>query len=523
MFVGISMRLLTREQSKLLDQRATTDYSISSEELMNNAGTSSAKWIHHYLSQNSNCEGLQSKILVLVGPGHNGGDGWVMATQLQKMGYYNIEVFDPLKTIEYSPLYLKKRNEYFGRIVREKHQVNLDVRIIVDAFFGIGLNRPLKNEALSVIHFLNKLVETKNSLNILGTKLNITVVSLDIPSGLDADTGCILGGIIKSNFTLSFGRPKIGLFVNEGPLHSGRILNFSIGLPIDLIKELANTFFLFKSNHLGKFLPKRQISDNKSKLGKALLIAGSQMMPGAASLAAEACARIGAGYTTLSAPELNPLWSANFLRLNLMDLCNDQEKYSAIAMGPGMGFSRLHQKVLQNLMDRDYPQVLLDADALSLLSFPSHKMRGSIKLPKNWLLTPHAGELYRLLKNKYSVTSQEIEQDRFKWVSIAADYFGCWVLLKGFRTVVSNGTKTFVIETGHPALAKSGTGDVLSGMIVGLMAQGLSTPLAALVGSTLHGKLADLWVKSGRDPICLLATDLIHLMPKYIAKIRAKY
>ncbi|MBK9294047.1 MAG: NAD(P)H-hydrate dehydratase [Oligoflexia bacterium] len=258
-----------------------------------------------------------------------------------------------------------------------------------------------------------------------------------------------------------------------------------------------------------KFLPKRISKANKTHGGSALVIAGHEGMYGAAILAATAATRVGAGYVTLMTDlkKINTLKNPDFLTLNINSKIN-QNKFTAVAIGPGLGQKEIVYKKLLEL--KSFSKVVVDADALNVLA------KKNVKLAKTWIVTPHTGELSRLLK----ISVKKINQDRKKYLMQACKKLNCHVLLKGHKTLVSDGKRIYEIQTGNKALAKAGTGDILTGMIVGFMAQGLDTLRATLLAATLHGKLADIWVRQGNDYLSLMASDLNLRLPKLIQKLR---
>lgn len=253
-----------------------------------------------------------------------------------------------------------------------------------------------------------------------------------------------------------------------------------------------------------KAIPSRKNSDNKTHGGKALVIAGSKGMWGAAILTSQAAARSGAGYVYLQPLEKGFPWFKNLDFL--MNKEKDFSKFNAIAIGPGANSSSLGKWVKNSLKNQ---RVVLDAAALNYLA------KNKIKIPSTWILTPHEGELSRILK----VSSETIRKDRVKYAKLAQKKLGCVVLLKGYRTLVVDSKDIFEIQSGNPALAKAGTGDVLTGVITGFLSQGLDATNAACLGAFVHGFIADQWVKKN-DHLSLMASDLIQLLPEILRKIR---
>lgn len=254
-----------------------------------------------------------------------------------------------------------------------------------------------------------------------------------------------------------------------------------------------------------KDLPVRKASDNKTRGGKCLVIAGSKGMWGAAILTAEACARVGAGYVYI-----NPT-SSGFPTVKhpdfLINTQKDFSKFQAIAIGPGGKSSQIGKWIKKAALKSK--NVVLDAEALNYLA------KTKIKLPSSWILTPHEGELSRLIK----VSSATIKKDRIKYLKIAQKKYGCIILLKGHKTLIADVKNIFEIQSGNSALAKAGTGDVLTGIILGFLGQKLDPTKAACLASFIHGYISDQWIKKN-DVLSLVATDLIKAIPNTIKKLR---
>lgn len=264
-----------------------------------------------------------------------------------------------------------------------------------------------------------------------------------------------------------------------------------------------------------KLLPNRNHTDNKTAGGKSLIIAGSQGFFGAAVLAATAASRVGAGYVTLMTDQkkFSSIAHPDFLTLDFKkNILFDT--YSSVAIGPGLGQSAQALTLLKKIIKSKPAKTVLDADALNLLAQIQIKT-----LPSTWILTPHEGELARLLKT----TSEVIKKNRLQALRQAQVKFKCVVLLKGHKTLVAN-TKheIYEIQSGNVSLAKAGTGDVLTGIIAGLLAQGLNPTEAACLGSFLHGKISDNWLKRKNDVLSLMASDLLIEIPNTLANLRSK-
>lgn len=263
-------------------------------------------------------------------------------------------------------------------------------------------------------------------------------------------------------------------------------------------------------------LPEKTKSSNKSNSGRALIWAGSEDYMGAGVLCAEACARSGVGYTYLMTNKLkfNHFKSPDLIVKDQKKILQcDLQPFQAIGVGSGLGLRQSAQiiKFLSRLKSESKDAVVLDADALNALSSLSN-----LKCAANWVLTPHEGELARLI----GWTSKKIQKNPVAAVQLAQKKYGGIVLLKGSETYVTDGREVRLITSGHPALAKSGTGDVLTGLITGFMAQGISPFEAACNAAFVHGVASHLWIKNGKDELALLASDLLDLIPEALYAIR---
>lgn len=458
------MRLATRDEVYKIDSLAAKNYGLAVSELVEKAGAALIQTFEVLFQEQHWSK--DSRIGIWCGSGNNGADGRVMARGLHKKGY-RVEV---LEGTSWNP-----------------H----NFEILIDALFGVGLNRPLSEPLRAHIAKVNA--------------SRRVVVAVDIPSGLDADTGQIHGACVKARWTFTISPAKPGLFLNQGPYQCGRIQSVDIGFPVKLLQDEARSVFLIGAKGAKKLLPSRGLTSNKTSFGHLLVLAGAPGMEGAALLAAEAAVRMGCGYVTLCSPAQKSLKRGrpDFLTLSLEAFFkSDLRKYTAVVVGPGLGVNEQTQKILRNLLAKQ-AKVLVDADALTVLA-----QTRMAPLPENWLLTPHAGELSRLL----NIPAKDLEGNRLQSVQKAQNRFRSVVLFKGFRTVVGGAGKCYIIGSGNVALAKAGSGDVLSGFIGSLMAQGLSTDRAAVLGAFLHGRIADDWLRRGHTNRTLMASDLPELI-----------
>lgn len=275
---------------------------------------------------------------------------------------------------------------------------------------------------------------------------------------------------------------------------------------------LLNKFGTAKACDL---LPKRNKSDSKLSGGRSLIIAGSEGMFGAGVLAASGAARVGSGYVILMTDLKNfcATKSPDFLTADWKNNKIKDLHFSAIGIGPGLGQSAQAMKLIRQVLKLKVKSVVLDADAFNICS-----QKKLYPLPKTWIVTPHEGEMARLLKVKPEV----IKKNRLESIKLAQKKLKCIILLKGYKTLVSTGKNIYIIQSGNKSLAKAGTGDVLTGIITGFLAQGVSSKNAACLGAFIHGKIADDWIRNKNDYLSLMASDLLTKLPKVLYQLRSK-
>ena len=495
--------LATSVQIKAIDQAASR-FNLNAEVLMESAGAVSAVEVLSYLKKFGELDG--SSTIVFCGPGHNGADGLVLARHLWSSGV-QVFVFTPKN--EGSSLFEKQRKRLLAAGAEVSSIENLEavykklekknIGLIVDALFGAGLSRGIKAPYLKIIDQINALKKP--------------VVSLDTPSGLDRDTGQVKGRAVRANMTLSFGLAGPGCFLAQGPEYTGILKVFSIGFPPCLLKQKAGSHFLIKEQQAVQFLPERRSNDHKARQGHLLVLAGSEGFWGAGRLSAVSAYRMGAGYVTWAATEHPPLKDAPDVLTKTTADKNLFLNKTAAAVGPGLGQGEDVKKNLIQLKKENIPAVV-DACAVSVLE--KEKL---FPLPANFVLTPHSGELGRL----FNLSGKEIDQNRCFYAMKASQKTGCLVLLKGFYSVLADQEKCWILPFGNSALAKAGTGDVLTGFIGALMARGLSSFSAVTAGVFVHGRLAEEWIKSGKDKDTLMAQDLEKLLPSLLTKLRKNF
>lgn len=488
---------------RALDRIAIEQFGLLGIELMERAGLSAWRSTRARWPQGN-------RIAILCGGGNNGGDGFVFARLAAQAGLQP-EVFalDSVKRIDGDAGIALRRMRERGVALREPQQFQpAEFEIVVDALFGTGLSRALDGPAAQLVHAAND-SDAKR-------------IALDIPSGLDGNTGRALGVVFNSDLTVSFVGLKQGLFTADARAFCGEILFDDLQIPDEVYAQTPVRAWRIEPSglftHAARPLGKRDARAHKGLFGHVLVIGGEHGFGGAARLCAEACARCGAGLVSVATraihvpaliaarPELmaHGIESATALPKLL-------QAASVIAIGPGLGRHEWGRELLaMTLADAAHRPVVLDADALNMLADSTRPI-----IPLQCVMTPHPGEAARLL----GCSTAQVETDRFAAVERLVERYRCVVLLKGAGTLVAGpGTAVHVIEGGNPGMASGGMGDVLTGVIGSLLAQGLSTIDAAVVGAALHAMAAD--TAASRDgQRGLLAADLFAPLRQLIERL----
>ncbi|MFT5446462.1 MAG: hydroxyethylthiazole kinase-like uncharacterized protein yjeF [Gammaproteobacteria bacterium] len=477
---------------RALDRIAIEEFGMAGVELMERAGLSAWRSTRARWPQGN-------RIAILCGGGNNGGDGFVFARLAAQAGLQP-EVFalDSVKRTGGDAGIALQRMRKQGVRLREPQQFQpAQFDVVVDALFGTGLSRALDGAAAQLVHSAND--------SQLGR------IALDIPSGLDGDTGRALGVVFDSDLTVSFVALKQGLFTADARAFCGEILLDDLQIPDDAYARTPVRAWRVEPARLlscqARPLGERDARAHKGLFGHVLVIGGEHGFGGAARLCAEACARCGAGLVsvatrTIHVPALisaRPELMAHGIE-SATALPNLLQAASVVAIGPGLGRNDWGRELLATaLADAADRPVVLDADALNLLAEPT-----ALKIPLQCVMTPHPGEAARLL----DCSTAQVEADRFAAVKQLVERYRCVVLLKGAGTLVAGpSTAVHVIEGGNPGMASGGMGDVLTGIIASLLAQGLPAIDAAVVGAALHAMAADTAASRGGER-GLLAADL---------------
>lgn len=438
-------------------------------------------------------------ILVIVGGGNNGGDGYVLA-RLAKMAGYSVTLCSPVSERALSGDALTAQKAWFDLGEETQDESSIDYAqfdLIVDGLLGTGLSGEVKAPFSECIQRMNT--------------ASLPVFSIDIPSGLHADQGVVLGEAVAADATITFVGVKPGLTTGIGKELSGTLFydDLKIGkafseLASSSIKRLAFEDFLP--------LPSRPVNAHKGTFGRLLCIGGNRGMSGAIRMSGEAALRCGAGLVRVYCHHQSML-QVSTGRPELMISDDNLSQHLAwadcVILGPGLGqdgWSRsVFNEVLSYLVHNDMP-VVIDADGLNLLSDHLHKLKLT-----NLVITPHPAEAARLL----TVQTRDVESNRFEFAEQLSSKFNGTCVLKGAGSVVSNGQVTSVCEGGNPGMASAGMGDVLTGVIGALLAQGMNAADAGLYGTCLHAAAGDLAAeKNGQRG--MLASDLFAELHKLI-------
>ncbi|WOT04615.1 NAD(P)H-hydrate dehydratase [Shewanella youngdeokensis] len=489
-YLSVLTKLYTAEQVRAAEARAVSDGSISRYDLVKRA----AHETFNLLQAN---QPESASILVLAGHGNNAADAYVTAAMLLKIGR-NVSV--QASAAQHPTMELQLAIEEFNQLGGRSTEFCLkqisEANVIVDGLLGTGLSGELSDELLTVINAINQ--------------SQAWVLSLDVPSGIDADTGRSHKGAVNANVTLVFGAIKQGLLTSEARHCCGQLQFEDIGISSFLGASKVSQLV---SQDLPKVFMSRRADSHKGSHGKVTVIGGDFGMTGAVRLAAEGCLRAGAGLVTvISRPEHQALICGTRPELMFRG-CElvDMEVYhklgwaNVLVIGPGLGVTDWGYNLLKAVDLAEKPSVI-DADALNLLC------QLSFSNP-HWVLTPHPGEAARLL----GVTVTEVEQDRFKAVQALHDKYGGVIVLKGAGTLIFDGVHCVVAPVGNPGLASGGCGDVLAGVIGALIAQGYSGMQAAYFGVLIHGDAADLAAQAGERG--MLASDLMPYIRQLVNQI----
>lgn len=477
--------ILTGKQMKTVDGYTIDNIGIPGIVLMERAALSMASLIMENETKNKS-------VLVICGVGNNGADGLAVCRMLHLKGYSTCICV--LGDIQKATEDFKTQLNIVKNLGIEIVDEIMPKDIIVDAIFGVGLSREVTGKYKNIIEQINKIKAKK--------------YAVDIPSGIDADTGKVLGVAVKVHSTVTFGYHKVGTVLYPGAEYCGKITVADIGFAPDIgfddkIKYIENQDL--------KYVPKRKNYSNKGTYGKVLIIAGSKEISGATVLSAMAAFKTGAGMVRVFTHENNRNIIGRLIPEAMINTY-DTERFDmksleaclnwcdVVAVGPGMGTGEIQTKIVEKVLDATIPTVL-DADGINTISRRNEIKK---KLHKKVIMTPHLGEMSRFM----AVSVEKIARDLIKYANQANYKYGVTVVLKDARTVIVNNHGTYINLTGNSGMATAGCGDVLTGIIVALLGIHTGQDNAAALGTYIHGLAGDLAAKEHTKE-SMMAGDIV--------------
>jgi hydroxyethylthiazole kinase-like uncharacterized protein yjeF len=535
------MKIVTADEMRDIDRKTIEEYGVPGVVLMERAGLAVASRIKEIFGR--------KRVLVVCGSGNNGGDGFVVARNLNKAGWdVNVFLTSKPENLKGDALIQYKTAAKSGVTISPveellTHHSSLITRhsIFVDALLGTGLSKNIAGTLSEIIRVVNN--------------VNVPIVSVDIPSGISSDNGQIMGQAVRADYTITFGLPKRGHLLYPGAEHTGKLFIEDIGFPEELLRSDRLIVELLTKEEVSSLLPQRRRYSNKGDYGHVLIIAGSRGKTGAALMAAKACLRSGAGLVTIGVPEsLADIFQSRVteeMTLVLPDKGDGtlsekaagaildflKERADVVAIGPGIGVTAEIRRLMKTLIQHSTAPLVIDADGINSLK-GERGLFSKSKVPI--IVTPHPGEMARLLQRSAVRTRQsapppiptpgegrvregmksarselltKIEQDRINTALSFAKETETYLVLKGVPTVIASPAgRAYVNSTGNPGMATAGTGDVLTGMISGFLGQGLKVLDASILGVYMHGLAGDI-AATQKGVYSLIATDIIDNLP----------
>ncbi|MCX7737094.1 MAG: NAD(P)H-hydrate dehydratase [Candidatus Kapabacteria bacterium] len=501
--------ILTPNQMRQIDSRAINEFSVPGSILMENAALNSSKIITNILAK----LGFENpKILVFCGSGNNGGDGFAIARQLMSFGSVKIcWIGDESKMSEETKQNFnicKKLGISIQHLdsIENFDKMDLDSDCVIDALIGVGGSENIKGLALEIL----KIMKNYNGLKI----------AIDVPTGLNSENGFASEYTFKADYTITMFAPKTGMFLNKGFDSCGKIKIANLGVPLSIAEGYTDNYILdYESAR--NLLPQRKKISSKFDYGKVVVLAGSKQYPGAAALTANAAIKSGAGLIYLLStsfhshllPEVIPveLESQNDGTISKKSQTKIEEyieKADSVIIGPGLSNNKETISLVGDLINHfsGNKKIVLDADGLRAVT-------PKLKLTENVIITPHKGEFKRVINN---FDNEFTNENYYELIKEWSKKLNCIIHLKWVPSITTNGKNFYWNIYGNPGMASGGSGDVLSGIIGGLLAQGLDTLEGAALGSFIHSKTGDFAQKLiGTN--ALSASDLLAYLP-YIFK-----
>ncbi len=510
------MKVASVQQMREMDRKAQEEFGLTEEILMENAGIAAFSVIKKEFGVR------EKRFSIFCGTGNNGGDGFVLARKLASEGaFVTVFIVGDLKKMKGSSKTNFERIQKAGIETIEIRRLNqivcisiLKSDVIVDALFGTGLSKQIEGIHAEVIDEINR--------------SNKPVVSIDVPSGLNADTGEIMGKCVKADISVTFGLPKVGFFNYPGASNTGKLYVSHISFPAKLYESNDIKTYI----NIPDSLPERKRDGNKGDFGKGLFISGSASFLGAPLLSSAAFLKTGGGVSYLAAPR-SIIYSAcppqrevvllpqeetksgSIALSNLERILDFSKKVDVVSVGQGLSLDEETEKLFNALAEELEKPLLIDGDGLTFLS-KNPKLIMKRKSPT--ILTPHPGEFARLCGGSI----KEVLSNRFDLVRKMASQLNCIIVLKGAFSLVSDGKEVYINPTGNSGMATAGSGDVLDGIISAFAALGMSPLNAARTGTFIHGLSGDIEAKEvGEDGIT--AGDILNGIPKAVKYFRESY
>lgn len=501
--------ILTPDEIRRADSIAINEYNIPGIILMENAARSASIIIRKLFEEKKI---PFNELIFFCGSGNNGGDGFALARHLYED--FDIRVFwigskekmsDETKTNFQSVEKLGIPIHY----IEEKEDltsIDLNNKCIIDALIGVGGSENIKGLALDIL----EKIDSSNSFKI----------SIDVPTGLNSETGISHPNCIKANITITMFATKIGMLLNDGIDVCGQIYQANLGAPNSIVRKLSKVNIIEESD-LRKLLPRRKKRTSKFDYGKIIIIAGSRRYPGAAALTANAAIKSGAGLVYLLSPTIHSALAPEVIPLTLPytdegtialkafdSIMKELEKASVLVIGPGLGENEETIELVEKIILETKTTIptIIDADGLRFIN-------NNTTLRKNLIITPHCGELSRIT----GIKRKEIESNSYNIALKYAKKLNCIILLKNVPSIITDGDLSYFNIYGNPGMATGGSGDVLTGIISGLLSIGLSPIESASVGAYIHSKAGDYYAENYPQET-LIATSLIESLNKVFPK-----
>jgi hydroxyethylthiazole kinase-like uncharacterized protein yjeF len=513
------MKLVTAEQMRMIDRQTIEGRIVSGPDLMENAGRGIAQRLLSGVIDPS----VNENVAVFCGKGNNGGDGFVIGRYLMEAGA-SVTTYFIGPVDELSPdarLNFDRAAQLDMKLIEvsaiEDVPANLECDYVIDAIFGTGFAGAPRGLAAELIEYINRHSDR-------------TIIAVDLPSGLNADTGQHEGAVVKVDYTYPLALPKLGLYVSPGRELAGEVQVVPIGIPDHIIEKFDLPVELITPEMVSSLLPFRKPDGHKGDFGKLFVLAGSTGLTGAAAMAAKSALRCGCGLVKVGCPRtvlptiaslameattwpLPEVAKKGALALrSLGEVRKLVEEHDAVIIGPGLGQHHETQELVRRFLSKLDKSAIIDADGLNALARHDNVIRES---PSSLVLTPHPGEFTRLTGEKPPPESEI--HDRIKVVVKAAANLNCVMVLKGSPTLVADPSGAcYLNPTGNNGMATGGSGDVLSGAIGSFLAQGMSALDASICGVYVHGLAGD-FAADNLTVRGMIAGDIMDCLPDALA------